>query len=102
MAESTEQEQKELLQIMSDMERHAIEGVEPGSVPIKDVFQKTEKKKPKLLVNHLVDSIRVGDRTKMMLKDSQLGRTSMELDSLVEKQQNFTMQQIRERIDSKT
>jgi len=58
---------------------------EPGNKPV-NVFAKKTKKKPRLLVNHLIDSIKVGDRTKMMLQDSELGRTSMELDNLVEKQ----------------
>lgn len=46
---------------------------------MKDPFAKVVKKKPKLLVNHLVTSIKVGDRTKMILKESDLGRTSMKL-----------------------
>ena len=52
----------------------------PGRRSLKDPFAKIVKKKPKLLVNHLVTSIRVGDRTKMMLRESDLGRTSMKLD----------------------
>lgn len=45
MANSTEQEKNELLQIMSDMEKHAMNDIDPGSVPVKNVFLKQEKKK---------------------------------------------------------
>lgn len=45
MANSAELEKNELMQMMSDMEKHAMNSFEPGSVPVKNVFLKQEKKK---------------------------------------------------------
>ncbi len=47
--------------------------LKPYYVPKKDVYKKVVIEKPKLLVNNVISSIKVGDRTKMILKDSSLG-----------------------------
>ena len=47
--------------------------LKPYYVPKKDVYRKVKIEKPKLLVNNVISSIKVGDRTKMILKESSLG-----------------------------
>lgn len=46
------------------------EKIKEATKPSLNPFIKITKKVPKLLVNHLVTSIRIGGRTKMMLKES--------------------------------
>jgi len=69
--------------------------------PLKDVFSKQTEDKPKLLANNLIKSIKVGNRTKMILKDSLLGQVCLQLDSLVDRHEKDSVQKIKDRIDNK-
>jgi len=64
---------------------------------IKNEWTKVVKEKPKLLINHVIKSIRVGDRTQMILQDSNLGRVSMQLDSILDRRMGQTAAMTRDR-----